>query len=142
MTEHEKCQYKRSPLILKNFLDGNHFPRVTELGLVHNTEASIADHLRRMRMMRLWSMFYTTLTIPWCRCRTPPWSGPDPGPGSQSPSSPCCRPCLKSSSRQSLYCCTSENQRTMWCGVYWSSCEHSCKIIMVTNKYIFSSWFS
>ena len=52
-------QYKRSPLILKNFLDGNHFPRVTELCLVHNTEASIADHLRRMRMMRLWPMFYT-----------------------------------------------------------------------------------
>ena len=61
-------------------------------------------------------------SLPWCRCRTPPWTCPAPGPDSLSRSSPCSRPCLRSSSRQN---CSryrlSVNLRRMWCEACWSS---------------------
>ena len=111
-----------SPLVLKHFLDRNHLPWITELGLVHNPEASIPDDLHIMcgdtdNTSGSWSW-----SVPWYRCRTPPWTCPDPGPGWLSPSSPCSRPCLRSSSRQN---CSRYrpfvNLRRMWCEACWSS---------------------
>ena len=36
-------------LVLENLLDGDHLPGVTELGLVHNTETAIANHLTSVK---------------------------------------------------------------------------------------------